>query len=240
MLNLKEVVEEVLCHVYDPIKAHEYYIRNRELKGRDPASPETPTKNRTKGSESTAAQKTDVNPNQAAKDATHRTIDAKLAEIELAMAPALGNGEVKKAKLYSDKDKQALKKIAEDRKAKLEKIANDLYNEKLKIAREEYSKLEAVPEVPKGLGVLETMRRQEKRAEKIAKIKGDSKLARETVSNTSSNLRQQVVDKALSDKTKIQTEASKKLKASLGGAVENANSEYQKLKQDLARLLGRP
>lgn len=32
-----------LIHVYDPVKAHEYYIQNRELKGRKKASPEDVT-----------------------------------------------------------------------------------------------------------------------------------------------------------------------------------------------------
>lgn len=36
--SLSEFIENVLQHEYDPQKAHEYYLRTRELKGRTPSS----------------------------------------------------------------------------------------------------------------------------------------------------------------------------------------------------------
>lgn len=38
MTDTNEFVQNFLTHVYDPLKAHEYYLRNRELKGRSVAN----------------------------------------------------------------------------------------------------------------------------------------------------------------------------------------------------------
>lgn len=35
--QINNLLDQVLAHVYDPVKAHEYYIRNRDLKGRKKA-----------------------------------------------------------------------------------------------------------------------------------------------------------------------------------------------------------
>lgn len=40
MTVLEEFVEEFLSHEYDPVKAHEYYMKNRNLKGRKAADAE--------------------------------------------------------------------------------------------------------------------------------------------------------------------------------------------------------
>lgn len=44
MLTVEEFLEDFLAHDYDPIKAHQYYLRTRELKGRDQAADDAPAK----------------------------------------------------------------------------------------------------------------------------------------------------------------------------------------------------
>lgn len=236
MDSVKETISKVLSHAYDPVKAHEYYMRTRELKGRDGPQAPDPSSAKSGGSSTQSTQQnSDYNRMQAQKDSMHRVIDGKLADIENAMKPVTGK-DGKKPKLYSNADRLALKKLTEERKAKLEAIANDLYNEKLRIGREQYAKLEAVPEVPKGLGIIQTRRLAAIRAEKIAKIKGDAQTARINASNKAAGLRGEVIAKAISQKVTIQQKAKQAVASKVAGAV---NGEYEKLKQDLARLLGR-
>lgn len=40
MFSLSKSMKQILTHAYDPVKAHEYYLLNRELSGRDPAAKE--------------------------------------------------------------------------------------------------------------------------------------------------------------------------------------------------------
>ena len=237
MVSVSGILENILSHQYDPVKAHEYYLRTRELVGRTPGAPDgiAPPK----GTKTTSKPSpVTVNPNQAEKDRMHYVIDGKLTAIELAMAPATKGAAGKKPKMLTEADKAKLSAVSEAAKKVLAEIANDLYNKRLKFGRDQYAKLEAVPKVPKGLGVLETQRRQEKRMEAIKKIKGEYKQNVLEATNEASTLTSNAKAKFSLEKQKIQDTAKKNLEAALTQSVDSANVEYERLKKDLATLLG--
>jgi hypothetical protein len=236
MANIQKILENVLSHAYDPIKAHEYYIKTRELTGRQPGQAPPPP-----AVKSSATPAPSVNPNQGRIDEMHAKIDAQLADIENAMAPATKGAKGKKGpSLLALKDKADLTKLADDHKAAMEKLQNELLDQKAKLQRERYAKLDRLPPIPKGLPLIELRAMQRQRKALLGKI-----------DNEYASASKKLGDKALADKTavistyntsrdKIHTAAKQRTAKKLGGAVEAANGEYEKLKQDLARLLGRP
>ena len=68
-----------IIHEYDPVKAREYYLRTRQLKGRSPAAAKPPPK----GGNAAAKAKAAKEKKEAERKAKRAALEAKLEKLEL-------------------------------------------------------------------------------------------------------------------------------------------------------------
>lgn len=177
---------------YDPQKAHEYYLKNRELKGRSTsgmtdaqkeawtyAKDKITTERKDVITETGNELKADIE--NLRNDATKRreALSKKLTDL-LAKATALRQHD---AGVISQRSQAAREKIAAKLKDDLEKVSERARKdtEKLsefqrdqakKISEEASRKIDALPPIPKGISAERRAELTAKRSEEIAKIRG--------------------------------------------------------------------
>jgi hypothetical protein len=195
----EEYVGRFLAHYaseyYDPQKAHEYYIQNRELKGQQSTSGLT-VKYATK---SKRGDKTVMKVNKAASDrkkqawayaknqiGEHKKADLKgLSEqrkqvVKQAQTTAtarreeISNKLSNLLKLLTSQKSEDTDTIEENKKSALAKLDEERAAKARKIRDDASSKIDAIPSVPDSVRGPARDRLVEARAKKIAKINGDA------------------------------------------------------------------
>lgn len=142
---------------YDPVKAREYYLRTRELKGR-----QLSTK-----AEKEAWNYTNANIGAAEKKDLTTAAEAQKAALEQIKATATARQEEIRAKI-----KSILENLTNDKKAQIEQITKDVADQ-----------IAALPEIPKNISKNARAKLVEKRQEEIDKIRGDAKTKIQGVSS---------------------------------------------------------
>lgn len=246
---------------YDPVKAHEYYMRNRELKGRRSTSKLSDEGKKvwqyTK-QQITEEKKSKVEAEKEAKNqkseelrekasATRERITAKLKELNEKLS--------KKADKDKDKDKESIEK---KRESDLENIRKKAVEDIDKLEKNLTSAIEKLmaEEIPKSLSKEERAKRIAERNKKIAKLRSDAsaeknKLGEQLVKDEESAKTDAASSKEkVSADTKNQKEANSKsaaaerkqcaadLKSSIAAAreaykvaKENLDSDYEEIFQ---------
>ena len=159
---------------YDPQKAHEYYMRTRELKGRSTTSLNDDgkkiwsyTKNNIK-SEKTAKVKEEqekrdqkITELREKAEATKEQISSRLKELNEALTQ---NASDRKKSIDTDKDSD------------LEEIEKESSSEKERIDNKKNAEIERLMaiEIPSGLSKAERSKRVAERTAKIAKLRNDA------------------------------------------------------------------
>lgn len=242
---------------YDPVKAHEYYMRNRELKGRRSTSKLSDEGKKvwqyTK-QQITEEKKSKVEAEKEAKDqkteelrekasATRERITAKLKELN---------------EKLSKKDNADKESIEKKRESDLENIRKKAVEDVDKLEKNLTSAIEKLmaEEIPKSLSKEERAKRIAERNEKIAKLRSDAsaeknKLGEQLVKDEESAKTDAASSKEkVSADTKNQKEANSKsaaaerkqcaadLKSSIAAAreaykvaKENLDSDYEEIFQ---------
>lgn len=206
MANVTEFLERVLSHdtLYDPVKAHEYYLKTRDLKGRRSAKDLGKSTTKKEGwafvqdqvkEKQTAETKAAGEANKTAVDQLHEQAQAKREEIS--------------AKL------QAI----------VERISNEATQTRDQIDSEVKSKIDALPPMPKGLNKEQAAKFAADRKEEIAKIRGEADSKRSDVTTFSKAWRKGSQKDASEERSKVVDE----LKSSLDGAKQT----YQKVRDDI-------
>lgn len=117
----KQFIENALVHEYDPVKAHAYYIRNRELKGRKAAAAgKTPELNR------------------------KQRITALATKVSSKMSPE----QQAKVTMIATQTKTQLTKLGDEFRAWIEKASASSKAEHEKVSKETQSKIAALPKLP--------------------------------------------------------------------------------------------
>ncbi len=142
---------------YDPVKAREYYLRTRELKGRQPSTK----------AEKQAWDYANANIAVAEKKDQVTAAEAHKAAIEQIKTNAAKRQEEIRAKI-----KEILINLASDKKAQIEQISKDVAD-----------KIAALPEIPKNISKDARAKLVAKRQEEIDKIRGDAKTKIASVSS---------------------------------------------------------
>lgn len=154
-------IEKFLAHYaseyYDPAKAREYYLRTRELKGRQ----------LTTKAEKEAFNYANANIGAAEKNDVAKAAEAQKAALEKIQATAAG----RQAEIR-DKIKAILANLANDKKAQIEQISKDVADQ-----------IAALPEIPKNISKDARAKLVEQRQEEIDKIRGDAKTKIQGVSS---------------------------------------------------------
>lgn len=154
-------IETFLAHYaseyYDPVKAREYYLRTRELKGRQ----------LTTKAEKEAFNYANASIGAAEKNDVAKAAEAQKAALEQIQATAAGRQvEIR------DKIKAILVNLANDKKAQIEQISKDVAD-----------KIAALSEIPKNISKDARAKLVKQRQEEIDKIRGDAKTKIQGVSS---------------------------------------------------------
>lgn len=204
MIPEKDSLTHYASKYYDPVKAHEYYMRNRELKGKRSSSALNEegkkvwasTKNEIaeeKKAASTAIKTehdTKIEALRSKAAATNKSITARLDQLERTLA--------KKA----EREKEAIDK---KRSAELDKLLE--------------------MKIPEGLSKEERAKRIARRDQKIAKLYSDSKEDKAKVSNDIRSEKATNQSNASAERTRVATE--------LKSAISAAREAYAKSKTSL-------
>ena len=215
MGNLKKELFHYASPYYDPQKAHEYYIKNRELKGRRSSS-----KLNDKGKEVWAYTKEEISSEKKEKTEQEKTsrdqkIEAarkKASEAKERISKRLA--ELRTALSVSSASKK--KKVDEQKAKDVEMIDQQTASEKERISTTRDLQIEKLMNetIPKNLSKEERARRIEQRNEKIAKLRDDAK--KETYS---------ISENAKTEKTAVRSDASVK-KSEITNITKESRQEY--------------
>lgn len=221
-------VENFLAHYaseyYDPQKAHEYYLRNRELKG----------KQSTKGLSDAQKEGLSYAKNQIA---TRQKADLKSASEAHAQAvEQLRTMAQAKREEISAKLKSMLEGISENRSKESEAVIAEQKAKSVQIREAAAQKIAALPPIPKGVSDEQRAELAAKRAQKIAEINGSAYDDLVALAVKSKKDQQALVTdtKNQQDKARTDATASKELVvAGLKAAVDKARSDYEARKEQV-------
>lgn len=188
---------------YDPVKAHEYYLRTRELQGRRSTSDLKGAKKK----EGWAYVKSKV------QEERKQTLDAA-SESNKAAVAQLHEKAMAKREEISNKLKQIMEQVTKEGTSAREQIDNEVK-----------SKIAALPEAPKGLNKQQAAEFAAKRRDEIAKIRGEAVSKREAVSTFTKA-------KAGGERADI-TNQREQLASDLKGSLDKAKETYQKARDQI-------
>lgn len=210
---------------YDPVKAHEYYLRTRELQGRQKTS-----------DLKTQAQREGWSYSKS-KIAEAKTQDLKnAADEQKAMVQEL-RGAAKEIRLeISAKLSAILERVSTDRHGKMSTIDENAKKELLRIESETQQKIDALPPIPKGISEKRRTKLSQERSDKLDEIRNESKSQKDGVKSKASE------DKAgVSIETSLQKQSQREdtkserdqLRVSLKDTIDSARENYVTLKDNL-------
>lgn len=244
-----EFIEGYLAHYtsehYDPVKAREYYLRTRELKGRNSGAGLKTQKKKQAWAYAQKSikekQQTDLTKASANTkvfiDKARATAAAKRADWSKQLADVLG------MKGFGGERKTVIDKINADRKSAMDAALSKANAKIAKIAKEAEDKIAALPPLPKGAS---TEIRAERKAE-LDKIRGTASKEREAVNGQLTKDRKNISDDAAGKTKKINDTIAKTAAAETAGhnkkreevsaalkvTIDKARSDYETLKVSL-------
>lgn len=160
MLN-GHVVEKSIVHAesrYDPVKAHEYYERTKQLKGRG-------RRGKLSDKQKAGVAYTKHVVGEDRKQALERAAQENKASVEQLRQKAQARREEIRQKLQ-----EIIEKLSEEASVTREKITDDVQ-----------AKIDALPDAPENLTKAQRSEFAAKRREEIAKIRGEAKGKRKDV-----------------------------------------------------------
>lgn len=269
MSDVQSFVTRYLAHYaseyYDPAKAREYYLKTRELKGRRSGSGLKSDKK--KEAWAYAKDKIETERDELIKETGNelkqdiqimRTeATQKRKDIGVYLKAILNNISVgrksesdkiarrreRQAKAIARTHKRESEKIAEEHKKESEKIAERHRLESKKISEETAKKIAALPVIPKGISTDQRARLAAERSAEIAKIRGDSKKAQDSLSSNTDKERKilagktEASQKVLSSKTTAdRKKISDEVKADREALASKTDSEKAKSRESAAAV----
>lgn len=194
---VEDFIDSILEHAdpkyYDPVKAHEYYLRTRELSGR------------------TSGLKTETQKQAFAYSKT-KIKEAQQNELDKASAN-------RKALLEKVRQTAELRRneIRDKLNILLEKLTKDLSQQ----SKDATAKIKALPPIPRGLSKAAAARAHAKRAEEIAKIRGEVAASREAAGAQKDNAR-------AASRAEVE-----QVRGEMKKTIETARTTYETLKKNL-------
>jgi len=208
---------------YDPVKAHEYYLKNRELKGRH--STKGLTQRQKEGWQYAQAQvrnttKGKIESARQTKQASIEKARAEAAKFRADFANKLKAFAAELAKQHADNSASIAEQAKQQREAIEKKLADDIA---------------AVPMVPRSLPKLVREKRLKERAEKINALRGQAEAdkaelnknvssARASEQSDVANARKQANDEAAQTRQQVASQ----LKSMVASYVEQYKQAKEK------------
>ena len=212
--------DENLSHVnqtpdyYDPVKAHEYYLRTRELKGRQKASD---IKGKDKQKQWADSQKLVNKAKQNELTAEAKKQKENLNKIRFVIAV--------RQKEIQAQIKQIMDKVAQDAKAERDAIAKERQKKLEQVSADLSAKIAAIPPIPKGISAEKAAELKAARDKKISELTSSAdserkKIAQDAADKSASSAATTKAKNLLTQTvaTKKQQEVAVQLKASINQA----------------------
>lgn len=187
---------------YDPVKAHEYYERTKQLKGRRSG----------KGLTQRQREGWDYTKNEVEKERRQAFTEAAAAK-EAAIAELRSTAERRRG-IIADKLKRVLERISKETTDEREKISADVQ-----------AKIDKLPPIPKGVSKEKRAELAEKRRQDIAKIRGEASTNREALGEATDSARSKERETSGAEREQVRAE----LTASIEKARENYDSLKEEL-----------
>jgi hypothetical protein len=223
MTGLIDEFRHYASEFYDPAKAHDYYMRNRELKGRKPSTKGLTKKQRDAWgyakTQISALKKSDITEAKNVRKNSTEQVRAQAQQLRTNLAVKLKSFNEQ----LSAKTKQDSTKVSEDRKKKLSEISDRVNAE-----------IAAIPEVPKNLPDALRKRRLKERSDKISAIKGKADEERQILTAQSSDELSKIKTSAQADKLANITNTSaerERVATDLKAALQKFAQAYETAKQ---------
>lgn len=211
--------------LYDPVKAREYYLRTRELRGRQSSSKLKTTDKK----ERWAYTKSQIKKNSRSE--SDEIKNTRVAEIAALRQTAKTNRE-----RLTDKMSTILKQLS-DSKAEASKLLSDAKSDKLAEIKSDAQKaIERLPKIPNGISPKRREQLLVERQEKIAAINGKAKLESDKVIADTTSDKTKLAESITDDKTKeksLVSEERVRIAETLKTSIDSAKSNYEKLKTDI-------
>lgn len=237
--NATEFVQRFLAHYaseyYDPVKAREYYLKTRELKGRRAAS------GLKTESQKAAWEYAKDKINTEKKELIKESGNEFRADIQIMRDEAKRRGEqltgllktlLEKASdlrsrdsgIISKRSKDASEKISENVRQQNERIAKRVKKETEKLAElkareterisaEASRKIAALPAIPKGISAEQRAELAAKRSEEIAKIRGTATKDKTALTDAVKSETDKIHKNADAERKKVAEDADKEKEA---------------------------
>lgn len=215
---------------YDPVKAHEYYMKNRELKGRRSTSKlsdegkkawaytknEITTEKKEKVEVEKETQKQQVAELRDKASATRERISARLKELNEAL---------------SKKASQQKENIETNKKSDLERIERNAASKREEIEARRKTAIEKLMDqpLPAGLTKAEKAKRIAERDEKIAKLRSSSESEKSKLSDASQSEKESARTNAANQKQKV----TENTKAERSSNSSDASAQRQQVSVEL-------
>ena len=197
MGRVEEFLEAHLSHGksrYDPVKAHEYYLRTRELKGRRSTS-------ELKGNKK--------------KEAWAYTKDQVQKERKESLIDAAENKQQAVAQLR-EKAQERREELREKLRDIMESLTDNAQTSRERISNQVDAAIAALPKMPEGLSKEDAAKFAAKRREEIARIRGEAKESRTKLGEETKSVRGVERGKMAEERVRVATE----LKSSVDSARE--------------------
>lgn len=224
LMRVGDFLAHYASEYYDPQKAHEYYLRNRELKGQQSS----------KGLSDAQKEGLSYAKNQIAerkKADLKSASEANRQAVEQLRATAQAKREEISAKL-----KSLLEGTTENQSKEAEALVADQKAKSVQIREAAAQKIAALPPIPKGVSDEQRAELAAKRAQKIAEINGSAYDDLVGLAVKSKKDQQALVKdtKNQQDKARADATASKEVVvAGLKAAVDKARSDYEARKEQV-------
>lgn len=202
-MSLMDTLVSDLSHasVYDPVKAHEYYLRTRELKGRSTSGM---TEKQREGAAYVKSKVTEDRDNALALVGI-----AKKQDVEKLRATA----------------QQRRQELSEKLRAIMESLSGKTRTDRENVSKDVQRKIDALPEIPKGLSKEATAKLVAERNEKIAQIREAGQADRDKVTTEARSTRDKERTTALKDRETVRTE--------LKDAIEATRVKWDTLRDEI-------
>lgn len=211
---------------YDPVKAHEYYMRPRELKGRNRSSASLSDK----GKEVWSYTKNQITTSKKASIASEK--EKTDAEV----------------KTLRNNAKATRERISSKLKELKEKLTTESQTKKSQIDKTKESRIEQYQniKIPSNVSAERKAQLRAEKAEKIAEIRNDAKADKATVTEETKIQKSEASASAKAEKEQVSLqlksaisaarEAYKQIKANITASYETIyQNEYDKIKSEYAK-----
>lgn len=208
---------------YDPVKAHEYYERNKKLKGRSTSGMSDEQKS--------AWEYVKGNITTQKKQKSEEVSDEGNAQVEALRSEA---NEVRAR--ISEKIKAYLESIFKQSSSDKEALTKSAQKQKEAIEREKQSKIDALPKIPLTASPAQKERLRAQNAEKKAAIIADAKEKLTTITEFTSEKRSDISDKSSDAKEegyKSAAEERKVVADNLKSAISSVRDKVKEIKETL-------